>query len=191
MTAPSAQARRIAALVLLGAAFLVAYLGIVRPVLSLRDDTRAAIETNRDLLERYRRIAAGREHLKARLDRLERDTSVQRAYLSGDNDAVVAAQLQNRIKSIVQRAGGTLNSMQVLPPEAENGFRKISVRVKAVATMQAWVDTMLGIETGNPLLFLDNVDITTRSASRRVANRPAENVQLSVTFDVYGYLRSR
>lgn len=189
MRALTPRERRLSALLLLIVIIGLAWAGIIRPVLSKMSDYEEAIITNRDLLERYQRIAAGQLYFEEQLKVLERDSMVHTAYLSGNSEAIVAAQLQSRAKSIVERSGGRFNSVQILPSEMESGFRKITIRVKATADMPALSKILFHIESGHPLLFLKNVDITARSASRRNANAPIEDVQLGIVFDVYGYLR--
>jgi hypothetical protein len=47
------------------------------------------------------------------------------------------------------------------------------------------------LEAGQPFLFVDSVDISSRQARRRRRNQKtvAENVDLSINYDVYGYMR--
>ncbi|HYD31123.1 MAG TPA: type II secretion system protein GspM [Azospirillaceae bacterium] len=137
-------------------------------------------------LERYRRLAADRDTLAHQRDELVRRASTRGLYLQGTGDALAAAALQNQVKGIVARHGGTLQSTQILPAREEQGFQRIAVRSQMQVGIVALHRILHALEAGEPALFLDNVDIIARGA------RGADSVtatDLDVRFDAYGYRR--
>ncbi|MGF1641923.1 MAG: type II secretion system protein GspM [Rhodospirillales bacterium] len=179
------------ALLLLGIVLVLPYALIVQPVIEKRATSRETLADYRDQLERYRRIAANVPSLQAHLEEVRRDPKSSDAYLSGDNESLVAASLQNRIKTIIESSGGSLASTQILPSSIEQGFRVVTVRVRMTADIDAATRTLYALEADPPYLFIDNVDISSRQVRRTPGSgRPAtEDVQLNISFDVYGYLR--
>lgn len=187
----SPRDRRIVALLLLAAAIAVPYVLIVQPIVAKHREYRDAIAQDQDQLQRYRQIAANRPHLQARREQLLQDPISQGAYLSGESEALVAANLQNRIKTIIEANGGSLASTQILQSGDEDGFRLVTVRVRMTADNDAASRTFYALEADPPYLFIDNIDISSRQARRRRRNQSetTENVELNINYDVYGYMR--
>jgi hypothetical protein len=184
-------ASRAIALILLIGAIAVPYVFIVQPLIEKHREYRDTIAQFQDQLLRYRRIAADRPRLQTRYEQLQRDPISQGAYLSGESEALVAANLQNRIKTVIEANGGRLASTQILQSGDEDGFRVVTIRVRMSADIDAASKTFYALEAGQPFLFVDGVDISSRQARRRRRNQKTvpENVDLSINYDVYGYMR--
>jgi general secretion pathway protein M len=179
---------RFAALALLALAVALVYALLVRPLADAYVGQRDAIAEQQDLLDRYRRFAAARADLAEALEALRNDRSAQEGYLQGENETLVAAQLQNRIRSVVQATGAKLSSTQVLQGADEQGFRRISVRVSMACSIADLQKIFHQLEGGRPYLFLDNIDISGEQARRRPGD-PAAREDLNVSFDVFGFIR--
>ena len=112
-------------------------------------------------------------------------------FLQGTNEALVAAQIQNRVKALSEAARGELKSTQVLPAQDEGKYRRITIRVQLTLDLPAAQSLIYGVETASPLLFLDNLDMRAHIAERR-RDRSApgsDDGMLDLRFDVYGYVR--
>jgi general secretion pathway protein M len=186
----SPTGQRILALLLLVGVIAVPYALIVEPLAAKHRDYRDTIAQDQDLLRRYRQIAADRPLLQARREQLRRDPISQGAYLSGGSEALVAANLQNRIKTVIEASGGRLASTQILQSSDEDGFRVVTIRVRMTADIDAASKTFYALEAGEPYLFVDSVDISSRQARRRRNQRTTnEKVDLNINYDVSGYMR--
>lgn len=185
------MASRVIALILLVGVIAVPYVFIAQPLLAKQQENRDTIAQYRDQLRSYRRIAANRPQLQTRYEQLQRDPISQGAYLSGESEALVAAKLQNRVKTIIEANGGQLASTQILQSGDEDGFRVVTIRVRMTADIDSASKIFYALEAGQPFLFVDSVDISSRQARRRRRNQKtvAENVDLSINYDVYGYMR--
>lgn len=162
------------------------YYGIVRPILDNYGETQAQIEQMQDTLARYQRAARDLAPRQAELAALKQRPQV--GFLQGANETLVAAQIQNRIKSLTDAAKGELRSTQVLPSQDEGKLRRITVRGQMSTTLSGALGIFHGLESASPLLFLDNVDLRARPAQLR--DRAATTVNtdvMDVQFDVYGY----
>lgn len=187
----SPTARRVIALILLVGVIAIPYVFIVQPLVAKHRENRDTIAQYQDQLQSYRRIAANRPQLQARHEQLLRDPISQDAYLSGESEALVAANLQNRVKKIIEANGGQLASTQILQSGDEDGFRVVTIRVRMTADIDAASKIFYALEAGQPFLFVDGVDISARQARRRRRNQRTvpQNVNLNINYDVYGYMR--
>ncbi len=186
MTAPHLLARRVLALSLLAALLGTGYLLLIAPVAAERALNAESIADDRDLLERLDRLAAMRSGLAARLDAVRRQQAAQAFYLTEATDALAAAELQERVRAVIAGGGVTLRSIQILPAQDEEGFRRIAIRVQVSTALEGLFEIAYALETTKPLLFIDNVDVQSRMV-RQTTTGPAPDPMLAVTLDLYGY----
>jgi general secretion pathway protein M len=192
MLQPGSALSRTLAVVLLGLALLGAHRLIVAPLVIAYRDGEASIEQSKELLQRYEALAEQRSLLADHLaEQQERAASVA-GYLTGPSDALAAAQLQDRVKTVVEAAGGELRSTQILPAEqleGDLGFRRTTLRVHFVVTIEGLEKTLYEIETGQPYMIIDDVTVRRERVRRRRRNDPEREPMLDVSLDLFGYLR--
>ena len=183
---------RLAAVLLLIVAIEAAYLLVVEPIVVGYRQTDHAIEDVDDQLFHYQRLAAMRPVLVDQLDQLAAEQSSGTYYLNGGTDALAAAGLQDRVSGLVGGKGGVLRSIQPMAGVDEQGFRRITVRIEMTATIDALFETIYTLETGMPVLFVENLDIHSRFARRRSSKDGAQVAPdaplLVVAFDLSGYM---
>src|SRR5262245_15852798 len=179
---------RAAALLLLVAVLAAAYVWIVEPVAAAYADTDAAIADSRELLARYDRLAAARPGLEAQLAAIEQKPDTAVFYLSGATDALAAAALQARVTSLIEGSGATLLSIQTLTSTEDRGLRRVAIRLQMTAETAPLVRVLYGLETGIPLLFVDNLELQSQAAVTLDPDSGQASAPLVVGFDLYGYL---
>jgi len=181
--------RRAAALALLAACLGLILAGLVLPAIDhylALDDSITASEA---ALQRYTTIAARLPRLEAEQATLTRALAAQDGFLKATSDALIAAEMQGRIKSVVERAGGEIRSTQILPAADEKGFRRISARVEVTGSAESLERTWYEMESGTPFLFIDSFDIAGRPMPNR--DRTATPViMLDAHFEVTAYARA-
>jgi general secretion pathway protein M len=184
---------RAAALAILLALIAVLYLGIAMPIVDAYQSMGADTAQLQDQLRRYQRAAGDRTQRQAELTALEHRSSAEDGFLQGANDTLVAAQIQNRLKSLADTAHAELRSTQVLPAQDEGALRRISVRGQFSTTIAGALQVFHGLESQYPLLFVDNLDIRSRQGgAREVRGRGGntdDNDGLDMQFDIYGYMQ--
>lgn len=187
-------AGRLLALAILAGLCLVVWLAVAQPLLGLFGSYRDTVAQAVDQLPRLRALAAMAPSLEAELARIDRDPGARTRQLAGANDALAAADLQNRLGRIAAANGVVLRSTQILPPEEEEGFRRIAIRVALEGDTKALLKILHGLETAPTLLFVDNLEIRSRSGGR-VRRNPsaaggAATVEdlLLIRFDLAGYI---
>src|SRR5579864_6952572 len=78
----------------------VLYVAAAQPVLDDYRATQQSIEDMNRAIERYRKVAAELAQRRATLAALRQRQSATAGFLQGTNDSLVAAQIQNRLKTI-------------------------------------------------------------------------------------------
>lgn len=176
---------RVAAVALLLLPLALLYAWVARPLLAGYAEDRQSVAQQQALLQRYREIGSRLPQLQAELAELRRAQSANGGFLQGTNDVIVAAQLQDRLKRLVEAAQGNLQSIQVLAVREEGKFRRVTIRGQMNLSTAGLQRVVYEIESGSPVLFLDNLDLRPHVRT----DRPEEAVDsLDIGFDLYGYL---
>jgi len=188
MTELSQGVRRIAAVGLLFGVVAGPWVGIAAPMLGAYDEARQQLDQTRALLRRADVAAGKREGLKATLAKLKQSSDSDGGFLKGSNDSLAAAQIQSRLKTVLDSAQGELKSTQILPGKREGNLTRVGVRVQMSGSIGAVQKVLHAIESGTPFLFTENLEIRTRPAVRSAGARRDEAI-LDMRFDAYGFLR--
>ena len=181
--------RRVLAIAILVTLVFAVFSGIVAPIVEGYRSNRGSIDLMRAAIARSQGAANDLPALRAELARLKQEPTSQGGFLQGPNESMIAAQLQNRVKRVVETARGELRSTQILPLREEGKFRRIAIRGQMTVGIPALQHTFYALESTSPFLFIDNVDIRARPAQRQ-RDRSSQDTVLEVRFDVYGYQRS-
>ncbi len=176
----------LALLVAVGGAVITA----IAPLWERYTDNAGSIEQLREHIFRYDRLAASSEVSRRQLRRWEKDDQVAQYALPAESPDLAAARLQERVKTVVKQTGGTLLSTQNLSPMDDGLFQRITVNVKMRGSIEALSETLYSIESGVPLLFIDNVVVINRSVRKSRRRRKTQNQGLEIRFDLSGYLHA-
>lgn len=181
--------QRAAALAILLLLVAMAVTGIIVPVVSAYTDAARTVAQERDAVARASASDLDPVALKAALARLRSDRAPGPGLLHSANESLAAAELQSRFKAAIEAAHGELRSLQTLPSRMDGGFRRITIRGQATVNTAGLREALYDLEAASPLLFLDNVQIDARPDR---SGRPgaAENPNLDLRLDIYGYMRS-
>lgn len=183
---------RILALALLAALPLVAWTFVIEPVVAAYRDADAVIAQTQRLLRGYRERAEQRPQLAELVAEEEARAADATGYLEAVADALAAAELQDRVKVVIEGAGGALRSAQSLRVEAVDsipGVRRARLQVRFIADIETLASVLYELETGEPYLFVDALSIREPRRQRRRTDEPEGQPQLDIVLDVYGYMR--
>ena len=193
MLRPGSPVSRLLALALLAAVPVLGYLLVVGPVIAAYRDAGEAIAQAQTLLQSYRERAEQGPQLTQLLAEEEKRAGRVTGYLAAVDDALAAAELQDRLKGVVEGAGGALRSAQSLnvePVEAVAGVRRAGLKVRFAADIESLAAILYELETGEPYLFVEGLSIREpRRQRRRSDDGPEEAPELDVVVDLYGYVR--
>lgn len=154
------------------------------------------IEAEQQQETRFRAVAQQREMYAAQIKTLRETESSNDYFLKEGNFNLAAADMQRRLKNIVNLQAEEAEQCQIISNQnvrsrVEEPFERVTVKVRMRCELSDLSKILFDIEGGNPLMFVDNVQLyrqTTRS-SRRRNSTPARR-PLEVRFDMMGYLRT-
>jgi general secretion pathway protein M len=192
MLRPGSPVSRLVALALLVAVPVLAYLLVAEPVIAAYRNAGEAIAQGQRLLQSYRERAEQRPQLAQLLAEEEERAADVTGYLAAVDDALAAVELQDRMKTVAEAAGGQLRSAQSLevePVDAVEGVRRAALKVRLAADIESLATILYELETGEPYLFVEALSIREPRRQRRGRDEPEAAPQLDVVVDLYGYLR--
>jgi len=157
------------------------FIGIHGEIASVRETQAVKART----LKKYISLISQKSELEKRLASLKEERmSEDSKLIEGQTLSLAAASLQETVKDIVTRSGGTISSERVGKPEDTEGFKIISVSIDTVLPdSRALRDILYSIETRTPYLVIKNLDVRVRNF-----RDPRE---LIVKFDVAALTSSR
>jgi hypothetical protein len=190
MTPPlSPPFQRAIAVAILVAIVTVIYGAIAQPLVDTYAADRTAIAQQREVLLRYQRAAQALPARQKELAALQQDQAKADGLLEGASDTLIAAQIQNRVKTLANAAKTELKSSQVLPAQPDAKLKRIAIRDQISTTTADLLAIFHDLEAQSPSLFLDNVTLQVRPVTLRDRNNPGNGDTIDVQFDVYGYSR--
>ena len=172
----------------------VAYLLLVHwwftaPMLDLGTQVRDLAAQEQSL----RAEVAQRPALEQQLAQLRADDASHPGFLSEASQELASAGLVQRLEQVVATASPNPNACQITArtpsqTDATEPYTRVVVQVRLRCGMGELAAVLHALESGDPLLFIDNLDLLSRR-SYLVAT-PDNNGSMDVSFDLYGYLRS-
>ena len=158
------------------------------PLVSLHVSQSTLIERKESQIGRYRQVSENQESLEQELALLKRRSPAASYYVAGETLALASARMQQYLKQVVQRNDGELISTQILKEDEPESAGSTSLRVHLRAELESSWQIIYDLESGRPLLFLDNVVISARPV-RGKKPTDAPIISLDLNFEVTGYLR--
>ena len=183
---PSIVERMLALALLLGLVLLVAVFGVL-PFTDRARMTDEALEYNREMIARLSRSAAHPSSYDAQIDVLLARIDESGLYIRADTEPLAAAAVQEHLKRAVGLYGGELRSVQSLPSLAEEDLTRIGLRVVMTGVLGPMILVLHELETGEPYLFFDNLQIKSSKLRRRLPQEQPVG-QLSIRFYLFCYL---
>lgn len=173
------------------AVLVVFYFGVAGPLIGLSRENGENIEDLQFRLERLQKIAAGKEALVQKLERMRTEGQNDARFLEKNTAALASAELQTKIKQAVSEAGGELTSTQVIPERNEEKFTRIAVKVRMNGSTDVLRQVLHNFEAVKPYLFIENLNIRPIRMPRNPAVKNQQSPdKLSVDFDVVGYMQA-
>jgi general secretion pathway protein M len=175
----------------LAVAILIAIVAVILaltagPVWMANASRQAALDQAHERLQRYRQIAARDAELLPQYETLAQNQKTSGKHLRSDTVAVAGAELQRRVSSITSANQAQVTSTQILPPSEEQGFVRITLRVRLRGTLPAILQSLYDIETHDVYMFVDNVGLADNLLGR---NRAPEAIRpMDAQFDLVAYM---
>lgn len=160
------QQRQLAIGILTGVVIAV-FLITAGPVWMANASRQATLDDAYERLQRYQQIAARDAEL---LPQYEAQLQRQRQagnHLRSETSAVAGAELQRIVKAISATNRAQILSTQVLPVSEEEGFLRVTLKVRLQGELPAILQSLYDIETNDVYMFVDNVSLRDSMAGRQ------------------------
>lgn len=180
MNLPEGARGQFVAVALLLIVAIVAMKLIALPLWDLYHETGDDIFDMRQDISRYY-VLAELPALEQLAERLRRDDPLAPVSFSGDNAALAAAELQQRLQDAAKKNGVKVISLRTLPPESDGPLERIAVEARMQAEIVGLRNMLFELETGVPYMFLDQLNIRARSVRRRQTTIETLEVRLQLS----------
>ncbi len=142
-------------------------------------------------LQRSKQIVARKQMVLEDIKSLKQQYQQQNYFSTQNTVALASADLQKFIKSTISSAGGQLTSTQVLPSTSENGFKRISIKVRMSGDAEILRSVLYEIESSAPVMIVDQLDIRPVRGKRNRKTRKIEpSSKLNINFQATGFMRA-
>lgn len=169
----------------LAIAFVI-YAFTLAPIRDFFGSRNALIDDKMELLARIDGIGSQETTIQEFARNVDAELN-RNEFLVGVNDGVVGADLQTRIKTILEAQGARLNLVQSLPSVQKGGIKYVGVRVQLAGTHASIQRAIQAVEAGKPYLFISGATLKSTSPPQSItATEPLIDAQL----EVFGALRS-
>lgn len=186
---PELQQRWLALSVLI-VVVIVAVLVIFAPLINKKIELDEIKNNLAVRLQQYERILANKEAVAANMADITNTNEAQSYFNSQETDALASAEMQEFIKKAIVDAGGQLSSTQALPVGSDDNFNKITVRVRMTGNSEQLRTVLYKIETSEPLIIIDQIDIRPMRGTRNRMTRQIESSnELNINFQAVSFMR--
>ena len=186
----SQGANRALALLLLFAVATAAYFGIAAPIVAEFDESANTIIDLEFRIARYAQVLKEKPVLEKRLSKIVGGSSLKKHLLPGASAQLAAANLQNRLKKLITRSGGTFVSAQTLDAASAGKLEEVVVGLKLDAEIDTLKTILYAIESDIIHLVLDNVSIRAKDDRSSGKLGSIRAVKMKVALQVKGYRRN-
>jgi general secretion pathway protein M len=124
-------------------------------------------------------LLQGVETLKAK--------ETRKYFVKGNTPALMSADLQDTIRTLVENNGGRIVVSQLLPHRDEGGYRVLNASVQVTANIQNLRRILYEMEARTPYLFVENLNIRSQVQPPPLFKpTPGFEPDMFIQFDVSG-----
>lgn len=179
------EKRRKAALGILAAVAVLAVALVGLPLWLAHRHYDNALEDIDRRLVRYERLAAARPALEKKLEAV-RAMGSRKYFLKASAASLSAAEIQEKVRQIVDGNGGRLISVQAVPSRDEGRFRQVTVTIQANANVAVLRKILQQIETAEPYVFVDSMTVRAQ-VPPGYKPAPGADPEMFIQFDISGF----
>ena len=187
---PDQRNSKATALMLLVIAVLLVYLFFFHWFVLRHKAYAAEIGDLREQLGRFQTVAGQRDALQKHLAQIRSSESDADLFFVQPTFDEAAAAMSSSIGDLVRSEADDscqIVSRQPISPRVQERFQKVTVNVRMRCNAEDFLKVLHGMESGVPLMLVDDVNII-RPRARRVRNATLQG-DLDIRFNVSGYLK--
>jgi general secretion pathway protein M len=190
---PDQRNSKTTAIMLLVIALLLVYLLVFHWFIQRHGEYAEEISDLRTQLNRFQTVATQREALQTRLSQIRNSQKDADLFLEDPEFDEAAASMSGRLGEMVRaQAAETCQivSRQPVRPRVQERFQKVTVNVRMRCNADNFLQILYQMETGTPLMLVDDLNIIRPRTRRRSRNaQPVAQGALDIRFNVSGYLK--
>jgi len=190
---PDQRNSKTTAIMLLVIALLLVYLLVFHWFILRHGEYAEEIGDLRTQLSRFQTVASQREALQTRLSQIRSSQKDADLFLEDPEFDEAAASMSGRIGEMVRTQADEacqIVSRQPVRPKVQERFQKVTVNVRMRCDAEDFLQILYRMETGTPLMLVDDLNIIRPRTRRRTRNaQPEAQGALDIRFNVSGYLK--
>ena len=190
---PDQRNSKTTAIMLLVIALLLVYLLVFHWFILRHGEYAEEIGDLRAQLSRFQTVASQREALQTRLSQIRNSQKDADLFLEDPEFDEAAASMSGRIGEMVRTQADEacqIVSRQPVRPKVQERFQKVTVNVRMRCDAEDFLQILYRMETGTPLMLVDDLNIIRPRTRRRTRNaQPEAQGALDIRFNVSGYLK--
>ncbi|MCK5828729.1 MAG: type II secretion system protein M [Methylococcales bacterium] len=165
---------------------------IFLPWYSAMKETLDKVDDQVYQIQRYQRVIASRDEVLSEVEKGRTKINALGYFFTQNTYSLAAAELQKRIKGMVERAGGDISSTQVLPHKEQDELIRIAVKVRLIGDMEMLRGLLFEVSAEKPLMSIEDITIIPKRGKRNRKTREIEETGLlTVTLEVSSYMRKK
>lgn len=195
----SLTSRRFGAVALLFVFVFGCYFLVINPYIGLINNYRSEIVSLDDKIELFNALVKQKDAFQRQLTAVKSNHATSQYFIKAKTITLASAALQQKIKQVVQAQNGQLVSTQVSLPvnslatendKQNSRDRGVSVKVNMKATIESMYQIFYTLESGSPLVVIDNVSISRVHQGRRLNVSSSQSQELlDVRYTVFAHMR--
>lgn len=198
--------RQVLAVSLLVILLLLVFMFFVKPFISNYMAYGESIDSLEQQMLIYQRLSEGLEQTEKNLEVLQQNDPSAEFYLSESKPALAAAGLQQYLNRAIRQHGGQVVSTNILNQSDDSPLLGVAIQVHLRLEIDQLVPLLHKLESGKPLLFIENFSVTANVRKARLTRqqrlqqqraarqgntqpiRREQNIRpMDVRFDLIGY----
>lgn len=142
-----------------------------------------------DRLQSYNRMLAQKPQLEQQLGQLTSRLGTSELFIRSTTAELAAAELQSRIRELVEQADAKLISTQNLGMKMAAAQNRIAVRVRLTGDIDALAAVLYQLESHPPVTIIENLSMRAKQVSRRRSKSLQVQHLIDMNFDLVGFVR--
>lgn len=133
---------------------------------SLRQESRAEIERIQPRIARMQGLIDSEDQLRKVASKVDSQV-LSLVYPAAEEQAEVAAALQNNIREIITDAGLSVTNSQVLRAREQGNFDYIGIKLTVSGDLAALDEALAGVASHLPLVLVESMDVFVKRGGRK------------------------
>ena len=156
------------------------------PVWMANASRQATLDETHERLQRYQQIAARDRELLPQYEALLMKQRSAGNHLRSETSAVAGAELQRIVKTITGRNQAQILSTQLMPVSEEQGFLRVTLKVRLRGELPAILQSLYDIETDDVYMFVD--DLALRDGLSGRSQNAGQLRPMDAEFELVAYM---